>query len=146
MQLMQKTVNLPFGGVAIAIILLVLRVDPPMAAKATSLREKILQLDPLGTACFLGSLVALLIALQWGGSTYAWSDGRIIALLIVFCVFFISFILLQIFREENRVTVPIRVILNRSIAGGMWYTFFGECSAYKYDSPPNSDMQQRVQQ
>ena len=37
----------------------------------------------------------------------------------------VAFWLLQIFREETRVTVPIRVILNRSIFGAMWYALFG---------------------
>ncbi|KAF4555823.1 Efflux pump aflT-like protein [Elsinoe fawcettii] len=118
-------INLPIGGLTIAIILFVLRHDIPIANTGKSLKEKILQLDPLGTALFLPSIICLLLALQWGGSSYAWSDGRVIALLVVFAVAMIAFWVLQFVRPENRVTVPMRIVFNRSIAGGMWYTLFG---------------------
>lgn len=96
-----------------------------MAAAGKSLREKFLQLDPLGTAVFLPSIICLLIALQWGGSTYAWSSGRVIALLVVFAVTFVTFAVLQVIRPVDRVTIPMPIIKNRSIVAGMWYTFFG---------------------
>lgn len=96
-----------------------------MAAAGKSTREKILQLDPLGTLCFLPALICLLLALEWGGSTYAWSNGRIIALLVLFCVLLIAFGLLQVFRSEDRVTVPVRIMKQRSILAGMWFTLFG---------------------
>lgn len=81
-----------------------------------------MQLDPLGTICFLPGIVCLLLALQWGGSKYAWSDGRIIALFVLFTVLILAFILLQVFRDDDYVTIPTRVISNRSIAAGVWYT------------------------
>ncbi|PSK60653.1 hypothetical protein B9Z65_803 [Elsinoe australis] len=118
-------INLPIGAVTVLIVLLVLKQDMPIAAAGKSLKEKILQLDPLGTALFLPSVICLLLALQWGGSTYAWSNGRIIALLVVFALAMTAFWVLQFIRPENRVTVPMRIVFNRSIAGGMWYTLFG---------------------
>jgi len=118
-------INLPIGAVCVAIILLVLKIDPPMAAKGKSIKEKITQLDPLGTVILLVCIICLLLALQWGGSSYPWSDGRIIALFVVFAVLFVVFCLLQVYRNENTVTIPIRIIKSRSVVGGMWYTFFG---------------------
>jgi len=108
--------------VAAAVVLAILKMDFPMAAAGKSVRQKIMQLDPLGTVCFLPSIVCLLLALQWGGSKYDWSDGRIIALLVVFSVLIVTFVLLQIFRDDDLVTVPIRIIKNRSMAAGIWYT------------------------
>jgi len=118
-------INLPVGAVTIVLLLFVLRQDFTMAAAGKSTREKILQLDPLGTLCFIPALVCLLLALQWGGSTYPWSDGRIIALLVLFCVLLITFCVLQCVRPENQCTVPVRIMKNRSILGGMWFTIFG---------------------
>lgn len=88
-----------------------------------SLRQQIIQLDPLGTLVFLPAMVCFLIALQWGGVQYTWSNGRIIALLVLAGVLIITFIGLQIWEQENA-TVPPRIIKQRSIAAG---TLFSTC-------------------
>ena len=88
-----------------------------------SLRQQIIQLDPLGTLCFLPGIVCFLIALQWGGVQYAWSNGRIIALFVVAGVLIITFIGLQAWGQENA-TVPPRIIKQRSVAAG---TVFATC-------------------
>lgn len=88
-----------------------------------SLRQQIIQLDPLGTLVFLPGVVCFLIALQWGGIEYAWRNGRIIALLVLAGLLLIIFIGLQIWGQENA-TVPPRIIKQRSIAAG---TVFSTC-------------------
>ena len=65
-------------------------------------------------------IVCLLLALQWGGSQYPWSDGRIIALLVVFVVLMLIFIAIQFWKKDNA-TVPPRVLKQRSIASGAWF-------------------------
>ena len=37
-------------------------------------------------------MVCLILALQWGGSTYAWSAPRMIGLLVTFAVTFVIFV------------------------------------------------------
>ena len=104
----------------IVIVSLILKAPAPVKAN-TPFREQLVQLDLLGNLFFLPGIVCLLLALQWGGSTYAWSDGRIIALLVLFAVLIIAFIAIQIWKGENA-TVPPRIIRKRSIAAGFWYT------------------------
>lgn len=106
------------------IVLLVVRMDTPMAAKGKTLREKVLQLDPLGNVLFISSLICLLLALQWGGITYAWNSGRIIALLVIFALVFVAWTASQVFRGVERVLVPLHLLKNRSILAGMWYSLF----------------------
>lgn len=114
-------INLPIGGVAIIILMLILHL--PKAKKAgTPWRQQVLQLDPIGTAFFVSGIVCLLLALQWGGSTYAWGNGRIIALLILFVVCISVFSGVQIWKKETA-TVPPRIFTQRSIAAGMWSQF-----------------------
>jgi hypothetical protein len=50
---------------------------------------KLKKIDYIGLILFLGACISLILALVWGGSTYPWSDARIIVLLIlgVFLVF-----------------------------------------------------------
>ncbi|CAD6572800.1 MAG: hypothetical protein ASARMPREDX12_005450 [Alectoria sarmentosa] len=114
-------INLPVGGVAIIILILILKI--PKAKKAgTPWRQQILQLDPIGTLFFVSGIVCLLLALQWGGSTYTWGNGRIIALLVLFVICISVFISVQIWKGETA-TVPPRIFTQRSIAAGMWSQF-----------------------
>ena len=114
-------INLPIGGAAILVLALILHI--PKAKKAgTPWRQQVLQLDPLGTVFFISGVVCLLLALQWGGSTYAWGNGRIIALLVLFVVCISVFIGVQIWKKETA-TVPPRIFTQRSIAAGMWSQF-----------------------
>lgn len=114
-------INLPIGALTVLIVVFVLKIDRPMSAVGKSTKEKILQLDPLGTLCFLPAIICLLLALQWGGSKYNWSDGRVIALLVVFAVLILVFMVLQVVRTEDHVTVKPRIIMQRSIAAGVWF-------------------------
>ncbi|KAK0635819.1 major facilitator superfamily domain-containing protein [Bombardia bombarda] len=113
-------INLPFGGVAMVFIALLLKV-PDRASTKLPLKEKILQLDLPGTACVLPGVICLLLALQWGGSTYPWSDGRIIALLVLAGVLLIGFVLVQVYLPKTA-TLPPRIFKQRSIIAGVWAT------------------------
>lgn len=90
---------------------------------AEPLSRQIIRLDPLGTVLFLPGVVSLLLALQWGGSTYPWSDGRIIALFVVAGVLVISFAGVQVWRQETA-TIPPRILSQRSIAFGSVFAMF----------------------
>ncbi|KAK6501009.1 hypothetical protein TWF506_003765 [Arthrobotrys conoides] len=113
-------INLPVGAVAFIIILLIIKAHP--MKKKLTIMEQIKQLDPIGTSIFLPSMICLLLALQWGGTEYAWSSGRIIALLVVFSVTIIAFIGVQIWKQEEA-TMPPRIVTQRSVAFGMWFAF-----------------------
>lgn len=111
-------INLPIGGVAIAILAFVLKSQEGRAAN-TLWREQVKKLDPIGTIFFISGVVCLLLSLQWGGSTYPWNNGRIIALLVLFVICICIFIFLQIWNPDYA-TVPPRIVKNRNIIGAMW--------------------------
>jgi MFS family permease len=118
-------INLPFGGVATVLILLLLPAPKKDRPAPLSLKEQILQMDVEGNLCFLPGVIALLLALQWGGSKYAWSDGRIIGLFIVFGILLIAFLAIQVWKQE-KATVSPRVFMNRDIwSCALYITCFG---------------------
>jgi hypothetical protein len=86
-------------------------------------REKLRNLDFVGTAIFLPSLICLLLALQWGGQKYNWSNVRIIVLFVLFGVGLCVWIYTQ-YRRQDRATVPPRIIKNRNVWGAMVYSSF----------------------
>lgn len=67
-------------------------------------------------------VVCLLLALQWGGSKYSWSNWRIILLLVIFGVLMVIWMIVQA-REGDKATAPPRIIMQRSMASGTWFMF-----------------------
>ena len=114
-------INLPFAAISIAAVVFLLKAKEPRESGAT-IKERIKQLDPIGTIIFIPSMVCLILALQWGGVTYSWSSGRLIALLVVFAVTFVCWIGVQIWKKDDA-TVPPRIFCQRSIAAGFTFTF-----------------------
>jgi EmrB/QacA subfamily drug resistance transporter len=113
-------INLPFG--AVTMIFIIFFFNPTKSAKKLSVgwKNRVMDFDPAGTFVFLPMIICLLLALQWGGSTYAWSDGRVIALFVVFGVLCAIFISIQFYVGE-RATIPPRIIKQRSVAASAWF-------------------------
>lgn len=107
-------INLPLGGFAIAVIFFFLTLPSSNEGDKISFREQLRQMDLPGTFLIMPGVVCLLLALQWGGTTYPWQNGRIIALLVLACLLLIGFVIVQVFSGE-RATVPARVFLQRNI-------------------------------
>ena len=117
-------INLPIGGVVIAIVFFFLNIDFG-ARQQLTWKEKLLKLDPYGSALFLPGMVCLLLALQNGGTLWAWGSGRVIALLVIFGLTMIGFVAVQIWKQEDA-TVPPRILTHyRSVVAGCIYATFG---------------------
>ncbi|MCJ1299880.1 MFS sugar transporter [Hypocenomyce scalaris] len=116
-------INLPIGAVTFLVIALFFKSPQRKREEAIGFKARLKQFDPFGTMVFIPAIVCLLLALQWGGSKYPWKDGRIIALFVVFGILIMTFIGIQIWRQDAA-TVPPRILKNRSMAAG---SFFSLC-------------------
>ena len=115
-------INLPVGAATIVILIAIL--DLPKStelAPATGIKQKITRLDPIGCLFFLPGTVCLLLALQWGGTTYAWNTPRIIVLLVLFGILNIAFVAVQVWKKDQAL-VPLHILKQRSIASGVLYS------------------------
>ncbi|RLM00569.1 hypothetical protein CFD26_108157 [Aspergillus turcosus] len=110
-------INLPIGGTAALIILFLFEPSGKGSQSRQSFKQQIPQLDLLGTALFIPSIICLLLALEWGGTAWAWSNVRIIVLFILFGVLSISFVAIQI-RKGETALVPPRLLKNRNVWSG----------------------------
>ncbi|KAM5457745.1 hypothetical protein McanCB49686_002730 [Microsporum canis] len=115
--------NLPLGAIVIAGLIPFFK-SPQTSARLASLapKEKLKRLDLAGMVIFVVALTCLLLALQWGGQTYSWSDGRIIALLVLFGVTFIGWIAWQAHLGPVA-TIPRTIIRQRSMLFASFYSF-----------------------
>jgi MFS family permease len=111
-------INLPVGAVTMVVIAIFF--PGPKTKKKTkeatndTLRQRVMRFDPFGTAVFMPAIICLLLALQWGGTTYAWNSWRIILLFCFFGVLILVFVFFQI-RQGDLATVPPRIIAKRSL-------------------------------
>ncbi|KIW17523.1 hypothetical protein PV08_04717 [Exophiala spinifera] len=115
-------INLPLGAVTLIVIFFFFQSPHRKAEAAVSWKERVNQLDLGGTAVFIVDIVVCLLALQWGGSTYPWSNWRIILCLVLFGILTIVFIAIQFFMKDNA-TVPFGLISQRSVAAASWFAF-----------------------
>ncbi|KAL2863962.1 MDR family MFS transporter [Aspergillus lucknowensis] len=116
-------INLPIGGVSMALILLAF--TPPASAKPVPapVSEILLQLDPLGVLAALVALVCFLLVTEWAGVSRAWDSPAVIACLVVSVAMAATFIGIQFWQGERAALVP-RILTNRVIFGASCFAFF----------------------
>lgn len=116
-------INLPIGGASVLIILLFFHT--PSAAKpvAASWKEKLLQMDLVGTAMIMGALVSYILVLQYGGQTKAWDSSVVIGLIVGLVVMLIAFGVWEYYQGERAMVVP-RLFKKRKVGISCIYAFF----------------------
>ncbi|KAL2850194.1 major facilitator superfamily domain-containing protein [Aspergillus pseudoustus] len=131
-------INLPIGAIAMIVIFFVFpdggkggdsdevgqdRAVITAGGGSMRLWERIQRFNPLGVCLMVPAVVFLVLALEWGGSTYDWKSARIIVLLVLSGVLFILFGVDQ-WLEGERSTIKPRLIADRTVAASALYTAF----------------------
>lgn len=116
-------INLPIGGLAGLIILFFF--TTPSAAKPVEvpLREKILQMDPVGVVLIVGAVISYVLALQYGGQSDSWDSSIVIGLLVGFVAIVAAFVVWE-WTQKSRAMMPGRLIMNRTYLVASLYAFF----------------------
>ncbi|KAL7783865.1 putative MFS transporter [Trichoderma ceciliae] len=105
-------INLPIGCPIVVLILLFFHIPKHVKPTPATWKEILMQLDIGGFVLLLASLVCFTLAMQWGGQTKSWSNGSVIAVLVVWLVLTIAFILLEWFLGEYAM-IPLRNLKSR---------------------------------
>ncbi|KAF2401209.1 MFS general substrate transporter [Trichodelitschia bisporula] len=106
-------INLPFGALAVFIVIFTFK-NPERDFTHVSMKQKIKEMDFVGAFFLISAIICLLLALQWGGITYAWNDSRVWGCMLGFGLIIIVFIFTQI-RAKDQATIPLRIMKNRTI-------------------------------
>lgn len=107
-------INLPLGVVTVVICAFLVKTPVQPEIATFTMAQKLRKLDIPGTVLMVASLICLLMALQWGGSTYPWNNGRIIALFVVAAILGIAFLVFQTLSRFST-TIPTAVARNRDV-------------------------------
>ncbi|KAJ3161525.1 hypothetical protein HDU88_007330 [Geranomyces variabilis] len=103
-------INLPIGGVALAVIWFFLAIPSPKG----SVRDKLKRIDYLGTLLLIGGIVMILVPMELGGTEWDWGSAKAISFFCVGGVLLIAFVLVEIFYAVEPV-IPGSVFENRSV-------------------------------
>lgn len=117
-------INLPIGGVALALFALFRIPEPetkPPAKEVFALAIK--SLDLQGFALICPAAVMVLLGLQFGGNEYVWSSSVVIGLLVGGGVTFAVFLIWEYYQGDNAM-IPFAMLKQRiiwSAAGNMCF-------------------------
>lgn len=116
-------INLPLGAVSAFIILLFFKAPHVARPMAASLCEKLLQMDPLGATLVMGAAMSYILALNYGGQTYAWNSPQVIGLLVGFVLLAAAFTVWEWY-QEDRAMVPFRLARDHVYLVASIFSFF----------------------
>jgi MFS family permease len=108
--------NLPVGGLALLLVMAFLQVKHN---KKSTVMAKLKRVDYIGNAIFIPSVVSILLALTWGGTTYPWSSWRVI---FSFVIGFDGLGVFGIFEGSKyclEPTMPHRLFTNRTTVAAL---------------------------
>jgi EmrB/QacA subfamily drug resistance transporter len=94
-------INLPIGALALVVVAIVLR------SRKVRIEH---QIDYLGAGVLSGAVVALILLLTWGGTTYAWGSATILGLIAASAILFVLFVVIE--RRVAEPTVPMHLFKN----------------------------------
>lgn len=106
-------INVPFGILALIALAIV------MPRPESNQRHSI---DYLGAVTLAGGVAPLLLALNWGGSQYAWGSPTIIALLVLSAAMLALFVWRELHTSEP--ILDVRLFKDRSFTASMVVLFF----------------------
>ena len=132
-------INLPIGG-AVAVLLLLIAI-PDLTIKDAStdkptFHATLAKLDLLGFALFAPAAIQFLLALEWGGTRYAWSSSTIIGLFCGAVGTFAIFIGWE-YRKGEAAMIPLSMVRQKVVAFSCIVIFFlfGATLTFSYYLP-----------
>ncbi|PYI00035.1 multidrug resistance protein fnx1 [Aspergillus ellipticus CBS 707.79] len=120
-------INLPVGGVSLAMIFLFLHVK---TVKDMSLAQKLRRIDYTGNVVLIASTVSVLFALTYGGTKYDWSSWHIVVSLVLGLLGLVLFVALENSPWIREPVVPPRLFTNRTSATVFAATFLNSALLY----------------
>ncbi|CAN9150558.1 unnamed protein product [Alternaria alternata] len=123
-------INLPFGAVSLAVVFFFFT-NPKRTYSHLPVRERLKKIDIVGAVFLICAIVCLLLCLQWGGFSYAWSNSKVWGTLLGFGLLISVFIGIQL-RQEDRATIPVRVFAQRTVLVSCLYSTLLSMALYTH--------------
>ncbi|KAL6711052.1 hypothetical protein ACN47E_006927 [Coniothyrium glycines] len=123
-------INLPFGAVSLAVVFFFFT-NPERKYSHLPVKERLKHIDIAGAIFLICAIVSLLLALQWGGFSYPWSNSKVWGTLLSFGLIIAVFIAIQIY-QKDRATIPIRVFKQQTVLVSCIYSALLSMALYTH--------------
>ncbi|KAL8701125.1 MAG: hypothetical protein Q9224_000640 [Gallowayella concinna] len=120
-------INLPVGGLSLAMLFFSLHLG---YQKEMTFLQKMKRIDYGGNTIIIGSTVSVLYALTYGGTRFVWSDGRIVAPLLVGLLGLVGFVAYENTSLVIEPVTPPRLFNNITSAVVFVATFLNSALLY----------------
>lgn len=111
--------NLPIAGVSLVLLFFFLQVK----YTKDSVKNMLRRIDLIGNALLIASVVAILLAITYGGVEWPWSSWRALVPLILGLAGLVGFLALESSGLILEPTMPMRMFANRTSLGAFALTF-----------------------
>ncbi|KAA8901893.1 hypothetical protein TRICI_005971 [Trichomonascus ciferrii] len=115
--------NLPIGGVALVAMTFILKIKRTKTAFFAGIRR----IDFVGIVLSTAATCLLLLALDWGGTKYAWGSKIVICFLVFSGVLFAAFLVYEALVSKEPL-MPLMLFTGRTKAFSLFATFFHSIS------------------
>lgn len=89
-----------------------------------TLKEKLLNMDPVATVLIMAALACIILPLQYAGVSHAWDSSVVIGLIVGFVAICAALAAVEIWQGERAMLTP-RIMAKRTVwASGTWGFFF----------------------
>lgn len=94
------------------------------SSHSRTIRQRISDIDFVGICVISPAVLCLILGLQWGGTTYPWTDVRVIVVLIICPVLLLVFAYTQVQKQEKAMIPPRIIKENPTLIVGFLFLFF----------------------
>ncbi|CAM1502575.1 Fc.00g073510.m01.CDS01 [Cosmosporella sp. VM-42] len=122
-------INVPIGGLALGLLIPFFRNPKHAKPLEASWKEKLLQLDPVGSTLILAMVACFSLAMQWGGLTKSWSNSEVIGTLVGSVLLAIATAVNEAWMGEKASIVP-RLIKIRRILVNQFVVFLNSSGQF----------------
>lgn len=117
-------INIPLGAIVLIIFAFTLRLPTP----AGSIKSKLKKVDVIGTVLLVGSVLCLLLCVEWAMKEFPWSNIAVWGLFILAVLLAACFIMTELRVKEP--LMPMRLYRNRNIWLSSLLAFFAGIPLY----------------
>lgn len=116
-------INLPIGGISALIILVFFKTPSAAKPRFATVREKLIQMDPVGVILVMGAVISYILALHYAGQIHPWNSSVVVGLLVGFIALTVAFAAWE-WCQEDRAMVPYRLAGQRVYLVPSVFAFF----------------------
>ncbi|TLS29850.1 hypothetical protein PpBr36_00811 [Pyricularia pennisetigena] len=107
-------INIPIGALTVLPVVFFVTINRDNNPQRKRLIDRVREIDMYGIAALFPTMVCFILAIQWGGTQFAWNSAEVIGLFVATAVLGATFVWVEI-RTGDGGMLPPRLFKNRDV-------------------------------